>query len=621
MPAAYALRDCVNRAHEALRRDDLEYSILCSEGLAEVDAAGGLEAWFDSRPSPALALVLAERSYRQARGLECGSWGRAIARYRDAGAYASIALEGIDAIALRAQEIHDAAVARLVVLAQTGPLLSALGLESDWLETLRQLGVGAAGTTDLLAPDRIACLVPACEYHVSGFSHYYRSEGLGVPVVALWPPDRERRRRPPADRYFPDDVATPATAVLQAGGQGSGGPWHGRSLMLILYDPFETRVVPAGGNAWPLASDRSTALAVQANRGRGLRRSSLTGVIASDLGRFEEGLYLLRPYQPGKIPVVLVHGLLSSPLAWAETCNELFNDPALADYYQFWIFLYATGEPIPVAASHLREALREAIATFDPSGSDQAMRQMVVVGHSQGGLLTKILAQDSGLTIWEAIMNVPYPASLLPPESQALLNRALIFSPEPYVRRLVFIATPHGGSPMADGPLGQLGLLLSRPQGTASRIGSELDAAYGPGSYNGGLRGETFSLRNLSPSSRVIQGLRRIPIDPSVPHHSIVLQLKHPTIRGRGDGIVPYESSHLPSATSEVLVPGFHVQVGQPGVTDELRRILRVHLLESGAMMPTEASAGPPQQLNQKIIPISPTRALVTGAGTPAKKY
>jgi pimeloyl-ACP methyl ester carboxylesterase len=319
-------------------------------------------------------------------------------------------------------------------------------------------------------------------------------------------------------------------------------------------------------------------------------------VIASDLGRFEEGLYLLRPYQTGKIPVVLVHGLLSSPLAWAETCNELFNDEAIADFYQFWIFLYATGEPIPVAASHLREALREAMATFDPSGSDAAMRQMVVVGHSQGGLLTKILAQDSGLTIWEAIMNVPYPASLLPPESQALLNRSLIFSPEPYVRRLVFIATPHGGSPMADGPLGQLGLLLSRPQGNAARIGEELDAAYGPGSYNGGLRGETFSLRNLSPSSQVIQGLRRIPIDPSVPHHSIVLQLKHPTIRGRGDGVVPYESAHLTSATSEVLVPGFHIQVGQPGVTHELRRILRIHLQESGAVLPTEVSAGPPQQ-------------------------
>ena len=413
-----------------------------------------------------------------------------------------------------------------------------------------------------------------------------------MPVVALWPSDRDRNARPPEDRYFPEDVATPATAVLRAGGQGTGGAWHGRSLTLILNDPFDSRAVEAGGKAWPLAADRTTALAVQVNRGRGLRRAAFTGVVASDLGRFEEGLYLLRPYQPGKIPVVLVHGLIASPLVWAETYNELCNDPVLADYYQFWMFLYATGEPIPVAAAHLRETLREAMATFDPSGSEPALRQMVVVGHSQGGLLTKILAQDSGLAVWDAVVNVPYPASRLAPESQALLDRALIFRPEPYVRRLVFIATPHGGSPMADGPLGRLGLALSRPQGNTARIGDELEAAYGPGSYNRGLRGETFSLRNLSPSSRVIQALRGTPIDPSVPHHSIVLQLQHPTTHGRGDGVVPYESSHLPSASSEVLVPGFHLEVGNQGVTDELRRILRTHLQEAGADLP----AGRPGQ-------------------------
>jgi hypothetical protein len=115
--------------------------------------------------------------------------------------------------------------------------------ESDWLETLRQLGVSAAGTTRLLAPDRIGCLVRADEYKVSGFSHHYASDGLGVPLVALWPPDHARNARAPEDRYFPEDVATPATAVLRAGEQATGGPWHGRSLTLILHDPFDSRTV------------------------------------------------------------------------------------------------------------------------------------------------------------------------------------------------------------------------------------------------------------------------------------------------------------------------------------------------------------------------------------------
>jgi hypothetical protein len=594
MPAIYGLIDLMRRPGEARSRDDLESCILCREGLAEFDGVGGrVENRFDANPSPELALVLAERSLRRARPIECRSWGRAIGLYRDAAAYASIALEGSGVIGQRAQEAHNAAVGRLVDLAQKGTILARSAPRTDWLATLHHLGIATAGTTRLLAPDRIARLVPADEYHVSGLSRHYGSDGLGVPLVALWPSDRDHNPGPPEDRYFPDDVATPATAVLRASGAGTGGAWHGRSLTLTLLDPFDSRAVAAGGKAWPLAADRTTALAVQVNRGRGLRRAAFTGVVASDLGRFEEGLYLLRPYQPGKIPVVLVHGLISSPLVWAETYNELSNDPVLAEHYQFWVFLYATGEPIPVAAAQLRDALREAMATFDPSCSDPALRQMVLVGHSMGGLLTKILAQDSGLAVWDAVVNVPYPASRLAPESQALMDRALIFRPEPYVRRLVFIATPHAGSPVADGLLGRLGLAISRPQGNTARIGDELEAAYGPGSYNRGLRGETLSLRNLSPSSRVIQALRRIPLDPSVPHHSIVLQLKHPTAHGRGDGLVPYESSHLPSASSEVLVPGFHLEVGKQGVTDELRRILRTHLQEARADVPAGTSATP----------------------------
>ena len=576
MPVTHAFVDLIRRPGEIHGHNDrdLEHSILSrdpSVGFAE--AAGTLDTHFDSNPDPELAFVLAAQSYRRARALECQSWGRAIALHRDAAAYAVIALEGPEELGLRATDIHNAAMARLLALAQKGPILGKSSARTDWRATLAELGIATVGTTRLLAPERICSLQNACEYHVTGLSHHVRSAGLGVPCVALWPPDRDRKARPPEDRFFPGDVVTPATAMLSVGAPGTGGPWHDRSLTLNLLDPFGFEAVESGGKMWTLAADRTVALAVQVDRDRALQLAALTGVLSSNLGRFEEGLYLLRPYGRGKIPVVLVHGLLSSPLPWAETYNELANDPDLADHYQFWMFLYASGEPIPVAASHLRASLREAMAIFDPSGLDPALQQMVVVGHSQGWLLTKTLAQDSALAVWNAIVNVPYPVSRISPESQALLESAMIFRPEPHVRRLVFIATPHGGSPMADGPLALLGLALSRPQGNTARIGDELEAAYGPDSYNGGLRGETFSLRNLSPSSRVIQALRRIPIDPSVPHHSIVLQLPHPTLHGRGDGVVPYESAQVSSASSEVLVPGFHVQLSKPGVIDELRRI------------------------------------------------
>jgi hypothetical protein len=87
MPATHGLIDLMRQPGEARSRDDLESFVLCREGLSEFDGAGGrLEDWFDAHPSPELALVLAERSYRRARAIECRSWGRAIGLHRDAAA-------------------------------------------------------------------------------------------------------------------------------------------------------------------------------------------------------------------------------------------------------------------------------------------------------------------------------------------------------------------------------------------------------------------------------------------------------------------------------------------------------------------------------------------------------
>ena len=581
-PALNAIGDRAIRPLEVLRHDDLDEMVLAREGWSRADS-DGLASAFDRSPDPELALVLAERSYHMARAAEGLAKQRAIALYRDAAAFAVLAIVGSAPVEARAISVHNAAVLHLLRRAQGPRLIPAPNRPTGWRETLAGLGVGSSGPAPLLDPARLAGLTPSADYHVKGLDHHYTSRGLGVPLVAHRPNDRGRPLDP-QDPYFPEDVEAPATAVLRVGPPGSGPEWRGRSLTLDVVDPFEAHTAIVGGKAVPLATDRTTALASQVGQARSLRRAAFQAALSSDLGEYEEGLSLLQPYRPGKIPVVLVHGLLASPVVWAETLNELRNDPTLADRYQFWFFLYATGEPIPLAAMRLREALREARATFDPSGSDPSLDRMVVVGHSLGGLLAKILAQESGLTIWDAALDVPYPASRISRESQELLERGLIFRPEPYVRRVVFIATPHSGSPVADGPLGRVGLLISRPQADTRKIHAELDAAYGRREYGGGIRGESFSLNNLRTSSKVIQGLRALPLDPSVPHHSIVLQLPHPTPHGRGDGLVPYNSAHLDSARSEVIVRGSHFDQDAPGVTDELRRILRLHAEESAAI-------------------------------------
>ena len=90
----------------------------------------------------------------------------------------------------------------------------------------------------------------------------------------------------------------------------------------------------------------------------------------------------------------MVHGLISSPLAWIPMLNELLRDPEIQKHYQFILYMYPTGVPIPIAAASLRDSLLEARQMYDPNGRDPAFDRMVLLGHSMGGLLEP---HDGGL--------------------------------------------------------------------------------------------------------------------------------------------------------------------------------------------------------------------------------
>ena len=115
----------------------------------------------------------------------------------------------------------------------------------------------------------------------------------------------------------------------------------------------------------------------------------------------DTALYMSRPYEAGKIPVIFVHGLVSSPRAWVKTINELENTPLIDSRYQFWVFLYPTGLPIPSSARRLRESLERVRNVIDPTHSDPALDQTVLVGHSMGGVLSKMMAQRTGASLVE----------------------------------------------------------------------------------------------------------------------------------------------------------------------------------------------------------------------------
>ena len=319
----------------------------------------------------------------------------------------------------------------------------------------------------------------------------------------------------------------------------------------------------AATSAWSQAPSR-----VEPSREASGRSSSRADTDVAGLFRFEPtGLSLLRPYQRGKIPVVFVHGLWANPWSWSRMIESLEADAALRDRYQFWTFGYSTGDPIPYSAALLRRDLEEVRRKFDPDGTDAAFDRMVVVGHSMGGLLTKMMVQDSGTRLWRLISDRPVDELAGEPDDRDLFRRALIFKPRPEVRRVVFIATPHRGSRVDRGGLEHLGSRLVRLPDPLRASHERLMARNGPDFFAERFRkGLPTSIDELEWQSPILMGLDELGLATTIKAHSIIADRRDPPRAGGSDGLVPYESAHLDGTCVRVA------RVVRPSVPGPSRR-------------------------------------------------
>ena len=182
-----------------------------------------------------------------------------------------------------------------------------------------------------------------------------------------------------------------------------------RDLCLELHDPLEEASIEVARRQVPLEADLSTPLAYFLNQPQ-FQDSKLSTEGLLNPGKVKElqGLYMLEPYDPDKMPVVMVHGLWSSPVTWMEMFNDLRSDPTVRDHYQFWFYLYPTGQPFWLSGTQMREDLAMMRRRLDPQRKAPALDQMVLVGHSMGGLVSKMQTVDSGDAFWQTTSEHPF---------------------------------------------------------------------------------------------------------------------------------------------------------------------------------------------------------------------
>jgi pimeloyl-ACP methyl ester carboxylesterase len=296
------------------------------------------------------------------------------------------------------------------------------------------------------------------------------------------------------------------------------------------------------------------------------------------LGQVPPVLKMRRPYEQGKIPVVLIHGLCGFPRQWDRMVEYLEAEPDLRERYQFWSFGYESGNSIPFSAHLLRQSLRQARLLFDPKGTDLAFDRMVLVGHSLGGILAKMMGQDSGLRLWQTVCDLPIDKIAGPQKDCLLLRQVYCYERVPEVRRIVFIATPHRGSPLASGLVRDLGSRLFDRASSFREARATIRARNDAGSFVSAFHSENpTSVGELAEGHPLLAALCDLGIDPSVRSHSIIADLRDPPRAGATDGIVPYSSSRLEGAGSELILHGSHICLSNFAMFQEVRRVLREH--------------------------------------------
>ncbi len=467
-----------------------------------------------------------------------------------------------------AQADYNEAVGKLFDQLRCGP--------GDWNTRAAALG------TTIAPPDaretnlaNLDALFPASGVNVHTVGNRQLTAGVGVPLVGWKKTSALGKKRAPY--LLPTGLPYNVTATLSF--EKSGSPvWQFNKRWLI-------NDVAMGKTSHPLSADWTAPNAFFWYM-CDLDDLKIQNVILPERFSQETALYFLQPYDPKKIPVVLVHGLVSSPDAFKNIINELSPQPWFREHYQVWLFNYPTGNPWLYSSMKFREQIRSACAYARTKGNDDNLNRMVVIGHSMGGLIARSSVTEPGTALYDAVFKTPIDRLRVSTPTRQLIRDATLYHPLPEPKRVVFLGVPHQGSPMANLRISVwISKLIRLPKKLTVDL---LDAAVR--GVNDAMKGDQAqpgmpnSISSLSPKDRSITALASMPLPGRVTFHSVIGDRGYGDTPNSSDGVVPYWSSHVTPVASELIVPYNHFLPDYPATAAEVARILKLHLGSSPAI-------------------------------------
>ena len=434
-------------------------------------------------------------------------------------------------------------------------------------------------------------LIPAASLTFSGLRNTYRRDGFGAELVAAASKRTYDESQQPSVPYR--ETPFPAvTALLLFDGNSLEEILRTRSLRIAAYDPYRTATVQLAGQEVPLAANFTSGYGLWLARSD-FALQALRSLFGSAEGLTEPRIYLMQPYDPERRTIVMLHGLASSPEAWINVANEVLGDETLRRRYQVWQVYYPTNAPLPLNNQAIRQALEQTLAHFDPSGKAVASNNLTLIGHSMGGVLSRLMVSSSEDKLWDALLSSYPMQGAQQQRMEAKLAPYLRFEPLPQVSDAIFIAAPHRGTPFANNRVSRwVANLVTLPVtmlGQLNDISREL-IRIAPARQDLGAFRIPNSIDNLSDRDPFVRLSSGLPMNPRVRFHSIIGNDTPGLAQAlSSDGIVPYESAHLDGAASELVIASPHSVQENPLAILEIRRILREQL----APVPAPSRAAP----------------------------